>query len=117
MGCDGRLPTEAEGMKAADWGLPELRHTHKTLMRELGTPPKLMDERMGHEDGSVQARYDHITVGMAADPLGGADPDVGGGVGRALGHVSQVARGCPERSAESTSGATERGVSGGVIFP
>ncbi|MEV0187483.1 LacI family DNA-binding transcriptional regulator [Kitasatospora purpeofusca] len=41
-----------------------LRHTHKTLMREAGTPPKLMDERMGHEDGSVQARYDHITPGM-----------------------------------------------------
>ncbi|MFI9648815.1 LacI family DNA-binding transcriptional regulator [Streptomyces sp. NPDC052040] len=41
-----------------------LRHTHKTLMREVGTPPKLMDERMGHEDGSVQSRYDHITRGM-----------------------------------------------------
>ena len=26
---------------------------HKTLMAELGTPGKLMDERMGHEDGSV----------------------------------------------------------------
>lgn len=41
-----------------------LRHTHKTLMREAGTAPKLMDERMGHEDGSVQSRYDHITAGM-----------------------------------------------------
>jgi len=41
-----------------------LRHTHKTLMREVGTAPKLMDERMGHEDGSVQSRYDHITAGM-----------------------------------------------------
>jgi integrase len=41
-----------------------LRHTHKTLMREVGTPPKLMDERMGHEDGSVQSRHDHITAGM-----------------------------------------------------
>jgi Bacterial regulatory proteins, lacI family len=28
-----------------------LRHTHRTLMEELGTPSKLMDERMGHEDG------------------------------------------------------------------
>jgi integrase len=41
-----------------------LRHTHKTLMEELRTPPKLMDERMGHEDGSVQARYTHITPDM-----------------------------------------------------
>ncbi|MDM4721341.1 LacI family DNA-binding transcriptional regulator [Micromonospora sp. WMMA1363] len=41
-----------------------LRHTHKTVMVELGTPPKLMDERMGHEDGSVQARYSHVTPEM-----------------------------------------------------
>ncbi|MFE4855776.1 LacI family DNA-binding transcriptional regulator [Streptomyces sp. NPDC056670] len=41
-----------------------LRHTHKTVMEDLGTPPKLMDERLGHEDGSVQARYSHITPGM-----------------------------------------------------
>jgi integrase len=41
-----------------------LRHTHKTGMEDMGTPPKLMDERLGHEDGSVQARYTHITPGM-----------------------------------------------------
>jgi hypothetical protein len=41
-----------------------LRHTHKTLMEELGTPPKLMDERMGHEDGSMQSRYTHVTSDM-----------------------------------------------------
>ena len=41
-----------------------LRHSHKTVMVELGTPPKLMDERMGHEDGSVQARYSHVTPDM-----------------------------------------------------
>ncbi|MGW8378576.1 LacI family DNA-binding transcriptional regulator [Streptomyces sp. ODS28] len=48
-----------------------LRHTHKTRMRELGTPPKLMDERMGHLDGSVQARYDHITPQMRQNLLAG----------------------------------------------
>jgi hypothetical protein len=31
---------------------------------EIGTPPKLMDDRMRHEDGSVQARYSHITAAM-----------------------------------------------------
>jgi integrase len=41
-----------------------LRHTHRTLMEEFGTPPTLMDERLGHEDGSVQARYSHVTPGM-----------------------------------------------------
>lgn len=41
-----------------------LRHSHKTVMEELGTRPKLMDERLGHEDGSVQARYTHVTPTM-----------------------------------------------------
>jgi hypothetical protein len=40
-------------------------------MEELGTPPKLMDERMGHEDGSVQARYSHITAAMRRQLLHG----------------------------------------------
>jgi integrase len=41
-----------------------LRHTHKTLMVEMGIPPVLMDDRMGHEDGSVGARYSHVTQEM-----------------------------------------------------
>ncbi|MFH8888693.1 tyrosine-type recombinase/integrase [Streptomyces sp. NPDC017949] len=48
-----------------------LRHTHKTMMDELRTPPKLKDERMGHEDGSVQARYSHITAEMRRELLAG----------------------------------------------
>jgi hypothetical protein len=31
---------------------------------ELGTPSQLKDERMGHVDGSVQARYSHVTASM-----------------------------------------------------
>jgi hypothetical protein len=42
------------------------RHGHRTLMEELGTPKVLMDERMGHEDGSVGARYSHMTDSMRA---------------------------------------------------
>ncbi|MFI5906210.1 LacI family DNA-binding transcriptional regulator [Dactylosporangium sp. NPDC051541] len=41
-----------------------LRHTYKTMMIELGTPPVLMDEQLGHLDGSVQARYSHTTPEM-----------------------------------------------------
>lgn len=41
-----------------------LRHSHKTLLEELGTPPPLMNERMGHSDSSVQARYSHPTARM-----------------------------------------------------
>ncbi|GGK11568.1 hypothetical protein GCM10010124_00230 [Pilimelia terevasa] len=48
-----------------------LRHSHKTMMEELGAPPKLMDERMGHEDGSVQARYSHVTATMRRRLLDG----------------------------------------------
>ncbi|MGW0833979.1 LacI family DNA-binding transcriptional regulator [Streptomyces prunicolor] len=44
-----------------------LRHTHKTRMEGFRTPPKLMDERLGHIDGSVQARYSHITREMRAE--------------------------------------------------
>lgn len=43
-----------------------LRHGHRTLMEELGTPKVLMDDRMGHEDGSVGARYSHVTDSMRA---------------------------------------------------
>ncbi|GGM65739.1 hypothetical protein GCM10012275_40420 [Longimycelium tulufanense] len=43
-----------------------LRHSHRTLMEELGTPPVLADERMGHTDGSVQRRYTHVTADMRA---------------------------------------------------
>ncbi|MEV6845288.1 tyrosine-type recombinase/integrase [Actinoplanes sp. NPDC051411] len=41
-----------------------LRHSHKTAMQELGVPSTLQDDRMGHADGSVQARYSHITATM-----------------------------------------------------
>lgn len=48
-----------------------LRHAHSTIMEELRTPPKLMDERMGHLDGSVSARYSHVTRGMRKRLLAG----------------------------------------------
>ncbi|MEU3203791.1 LacI family DNA-binding transcriptional regulator [Streptomyces cyaneofuscatus] len=41
-----------------------LRHSHRTVMEDLGTEKVLMDERMGHLDGSVSARYAHVTPGM-----------------------------------------------------
>ncbi|GGK39581.1 integrase [Pilimelia terevasa] len=41
-----------------------LRHSYKTMMIEVGAPATLMDEQMGHEDGSIGARYSHVTPGM-----------------------------------------------------
>lgn len=34
------------------------------MVEDLGTEKVLMDERMGHIDGSVSARYAHVTRGM-----------------------------------------------------
>lgn len=48
-----------------------LRHSHRTLMEDLGTEKVLMDERMGHLDGSVSARYAHVTPGMRRRLLAG----------------------------------------------
>jgi integrase len=48
-----------------------LRHTYKTMMLELGTPAVLMDEHMGHEDGSIQGRYSHATAEMRGRLLDG----------------------------------------------
>ncbi|ONK09508.1 LacI family DNA-binding transcriptional regulator [Streptomyces sp. MP131-18] len=40
------------------------RHAHRALMEQLGTPKVLMDERMGHADSSMSARYSHVTAPM-----------------------------------------------------
>lgn len=40
------------------------RHSHRALLEELGIPKVLMDERLGHADHSVSARYSHVTAGM-----------------------------------------------------
>jgi hypothetical protein len=40
-------------------------------MEELGTPKVLMDERMGHLDGSVSARYAHVTDAMRIELMNG----------------------------------------------
>lgn len=47
------------------------RHSHRTDMEELRTEKVLMDERMGHADGSVSARYSHVTDRMRQRLMGG----------------------------------------------
>jgi hypothetical protein len=37
----------------------------------LGRPPSLGGERMGHEEGSIQSRYTHITTAMRSTLLDG----------------------------------------------
>ena len=57
LGTPGRRP--GRGTRSTTPPNPPRR----TLMEEPAVPSKLMDERMGHEDGSVQARYTHVTAG------------------------------------------------------
>jgi integrase len=49
------------------------RHSHRTHMEELRTERVLMDERMGHADGSIGARYAHVTPTMRRRLLAGLD--------------------------------------------
>ncbi|MFC4050043.1 hypothetical protein ACFOY4_10140 [Actinomadura syzygii] len=39
------------------------------MLEEAGIRPVLIDERIGHEDGSVQRRYTHITQAMRDELL------------------------------------------------
>jgi integrase len=55
-----------EGMKPHG-----LRHSHKVVLEELGTPKVLMDDRMGHVDQSTSARYSHVTPSMRRDLVDG----------------------------------------------
>lgn len=41
-----------------------LRHSHRTWLNEDHIDEKLKDQRMGHEDGRVGARYSHVSKAM-----------------------------------------------------
>ncbi|MFD7860936.1 LacI family DNA-binding transcriptional regulator [Streptomyces sp. NPDC059783] len=40
------------------------RHSHASWLEDIGTPKVLIDERMGHMDSSVSARYKHVMPAM-----------------------------------------------------
>ncbi|WP_433719513.1 LacI family DNA-binding transcriptional regulator [Actinoplanes sp. CA-051413] len=71
-----------------------VRHTYKTLMVGLGTPATLMDDQMGHSDGSVQARYSHATADMLRQLLGGLTGVWESGAGRSALTTSPVKPHC-----------------------
>ncbi|MFD4000893.1 LacI family DNA-binding transcriptional regulator [Streptomyces rubiginosohelvolus] len=41
-----------------------LRHLHGAMLEDIGTPPVLANERMGHVDGSTPGRYKHVLPEM-----------------------------------------------------
>ena len=42
----------------------DLRHTHKTMLTELGVPEILQDERLGHHPPGMRGIYAHTTSRM-----------------------------------------------------
>ncbi|WP_376766277.1 tyrosine-type recombinase/integrase [Actinomadura litoris] len=50
-----------------------LRHSH--MLEEAGVQQKSIDQRMGHEDGSMRSRYTHVTRKIR-DRLRGAERPV-----------------------------------------
>ena len=44
----------------------DLRHTHATMLAELGVPEVLRDDRLGHHPPGVRALYTHTTPAMRA---------------------------------------------------
>lgn len=48
--------------------LHDLRHTHATIALRAGVPPKVISERLGHEDPAFTLKqYAHVMPGMQAD--------------------------------------------------
>jgi hypothetical protein len=89
-----------------------LRHVHKTRMRGLSVPPKLMDERLGHSDGSVQSRYDHITPEMRERLLDGLTAEWEASLDARL----EMSPGSPVRVLDELLRVRERGMEKGDDF-
>lgn len=64
-------------------------------MEELGTPAKLMDDRMGHDDGSVQALYTDVTREMRRRLMDGLTEVWGDGSSRPAADLAWLAGGGP----------------------
>jgi integrase len=65
--CDGREQTTTKDAWAPIW--PELRlhdgkHSHGAMLDDLGIHRVMRDYRLGHDDGSARAVYEHPTPAM-----------------------------------------------------
>lgn len=63
---DGRVRAPAVPALCPGLRLQDLRHTHKTMLIELGVPEVLQIERLGHQAAGVSALYAHSTPAMHA---------------------------------------------------
>jgi len=73
--CDGQPERLTPGRRVRAPAVPalcpglrlqDLRHTHKTMLIELGIPDVLQNERLGHHSAGIPALYAHSTTAMRA---------------------------------------------------
>ena len=71
--CDGRLPRYARDGSVREPGtgpvyrglrFQDLRHTHRTILADLGIAEALRNERLGHHPPGMGRIYEHATTGM-----------------------------------------------------
>jgi integrase len=70
---DGRVLTAATVPLRPGLRFHDLRHSHKTLLTELGVPEVLQDERLGHHPPGMRTAYAHTTPAMRTSMLEGLE--------------------------------------------
>jgi hypothetical protein len=63
---DGRRAGGGAGALLPGARFHDLRHTHTTMLAELGVPETLRDDRLGHHQPGVHSIYTHTTPAMRA---------------------------------------------------
>ena len=63
-GSGGRGPRRERRALCPGARFHDLRHTHATMLAELGVPEVLRDDRLGHHPPGVRALYTHVTPAM-----------------------------------------------------
>jgi integrase len=70
-GREGELRAPAEPPLHPRLRFHDLRHTHKTMLIELGVPEVLQDERLGHHPPGMRGVYAHTTRRMREELVDG----------------------------------------------
>jgi integrase len=70
-GRGGELREPAESPLHSGLRFHDLRHTHKTMLTELGVPEVLQDERLGHHPPGMRGVYAHTTRRMREELVDG----------------------------------------------
>lgn len=63
-GATGSVGRSGTGALCPGARFHDLRHTHSTMLAELGVPEVLRDERLGHRPPGMRSVYTHTTPGM-----------------------------------------------------